>query len=364
VLWDFIDIINNQTAPKSCYIAFSATKMRRTDVILQYHKAEALIEHVGDVSSLSGKVQRIHEDYFKKHNLQTTLFDNPPADLHAAAANSHQLQAVYGASGNSVDKNSVPAFQTIDVTRAANPPKNVVLEIVFKQPLSIQIFNMRMGGYLRAGVKGKKAEIADPDFEYVLDNAVMEFGRGQVKQGGPPERSSDKLKAGGFCDHYEHITNVSGREVFWRCPASRPASGVECIKVSVLAPQKNPLLVRSIRVRSSRARRTSALVDGVEMPPPLGSVNSWAVAAASAVALLRGDSFAIDSPRQLLAGPDGKARELEFVRWQERQMVWSLTVCVAFGCGGLAGLLGCVGYRLQSNVGRKARKSRSKVSQA
>ena len=35
--------------------------MKRTDVMLQYHKAEAIIEHVGDVSSLEGKVQRIHD---------------------------------------------------------------------------------------------------------------------------------------------------------------------------------------------------------------------------------------------------------------------------------------------------------------
>jgi len=236
---------------------------------------------------------------------------------------------------------------------------------------------MRMGGYLRAGVKGKKAEIADPDFEYVLDNAVMEFGRGKASRPAKPQGLPQSHYPGSLCERYEPITNVSGREVFWRCPASRPASGVECIKVSTNAAQKNPLLVRSIRVRSHQARRTSALIDDLEetwpaafsiQGLPVGSANSWAAAAVTALALLGGDSSArLDAPRHLsLSGPDAaKARELEFSRWQERQMVWTLTVCVSFGCGGLAGVLGCVGYRLQSNVGRKqVRKSRSKVAQA
>ncbi|CAJ1427691.1 unnamed protein product [Effrenium voratum] len=131
---DFIDIINNQSAPKSCYISFSATKSRRSDVMLQYHKAEAIIEHMGDVSSLEGKVQRIHEDYFKKHNLLSTLFDNPAADVYALDGGATpQLQSVYGAHGNSANLGGAPAV-TI-AAHSLDKPK-AVLEVVFKEPIS------------------------------------------------------------------------------------------------------------------------------------------------------------------------------------------------------------------------------------
>ncbi|CAE8703172.1 unnamed protein product, partial [Polarella glacialis] len=148
LLWDFLDILGNQTAPKSCYIAFSATKIVRNDVILQYHKSEALIEHVGDASSFSGKVQRIHEDYFKKHSLVDSLFDNPPAEirttLSSGSGQSGSFKAVYGSSG--VAANGVaPAFTAGDVQKVA-PGAKAFFELIFTKPVDLEIFNMRMGG--------------------------------------------------------------------------------------------------------------------------------------------------------------------------------------------------------------------------
>merc|ERR1711971_1085866 len=97
--WDFIDLVGNQSAPKACKIAMDAGQHTRPDVILQYHKAEALIQHVGDVSSLKGKVQRIRDDYFKKHAITNSLFDNPQATLRASNGNNANLQTVYGKLG-------------------------------------------------------------------------------------------------------------------------------------------------------------------------------------------------------------------------------------------------------------------------
>eukprot|EP00435_Cladocopium_sp_Y103_P037739 s531_g10.t1 len=153
LIWDYVDVINNQSAPKACYIAFSATKIKRTDVLLQYHKAEAIIEHVGDVSSLEGKVQRIHDDYFKKHNLLSTLFDNPaadgPIDIYPGGnvdqSTSTQLQALYGVHGNSPSMGGAPAV-SLGSTIFMDLVGKAVLEVVFRKPVSVQMLNLRMGG--------------------------------------------------------------------------------------------------------------------------------------------------------------------------------------------------------------------------
>ncbi|CAE8656262.1 unnamed protein product, partial [Polarella glacialis] len=81
LFWDFIDVVGNETAPKAIYLGTDAAKRNRPDVKLQHENAEALIEHLGDVSSLSGKVQRATENYFKKHVLVDTLFDNPAGKM-------------------------------------------------------------------------------------------------------------------------------------------------------------------------------------------------------------------------------------------------------------------------------------------
>eukprot|EP00439_Symbiodinium_sp_Y106_P041744 s2179_g5.t1 len=149
LVWDFIDTINNQSAPKACVIASLATKVKRADVLLQYHKAEALIEHVGDVSSLEGKVQRIHDDYFKKHSLISSLFDNPAADIYTADAMgaSSQLQATYGSSGISTGQPNVKVGTlTVKYLDDMVGHGQAVLELVFKSPTTVQMINLRMGG--------------------------------------------------------------------------------------------------------------------------------------------------------------------------------------------------------------------------
>ena len=77
------------------------------------------------------------EDYFKKHNLLSSLFDNPAAELYTAAsvplATANSLQAVYGVHGNGATMGGAPA-----VTFMANHLEQLVgkasLELVFKQP--------------------------------------------------------------------------------------------------------------------------------------------------------------------------------------------------------------------------------------
>ncbi|CAE7939085.1 set5 [Symbiodinium sp. KB8] len=149
LVWDFLDTINNQSAPKACVIASLATKVKRADVLLQYHKAEALIEHVGDVSSLEGKVQRIHDDYFKKHSLISSLFDNPAADIYTADAMgaSSQLQATYGSSGISTGQPNVKVGTlTVKYLDDMVGHGQAVLELVFKSPTTVQMINLRLGG--------------------------------------------------------------------------------------------------------------------------------------------------------------------------------------------------------------------------
>lgn len=46
-------------------------------------QASALIDHLGDISSLQGKIQRAEETYFKSNPIPETLFDNPPGRMRS-----------------------------------------------------------------------------------------------------------------------------------------------------------------------------------------------------------------------------------------------------------------------------------------
>ncbi|CAE7029321.1 MGAT4C [Symbiodinium natans] len=335
LLWDFIDTINNQSAPKACAIASSATKFKRADVLLQYHKAEALIEHVGDVSSLEGKVQRIHDDYFKKHNLISSLFDNPVADIYTAdmVSASSQLQAVYGSSGIA----SGQGYTKVGTLTAPYLGDMVgdgqaVLEVVFKEPTAVQMVNLRMGGHLRTKTKKQKTEEADPDFDFVLDHARIEFGRGRHQSAGSSAvRGAHVTFRKGRCTDYEPVVNISGREVFWRCPLSRPVMAVECVKVTLLQPQQKAAIIRSIRIRSAKPRRLSEEHHD-ENDAELEQVESMSV---------------------------------DLAKWQEKMVTWSLIVSAAFFAGSLVFFVGCVATTLHvPGPRRREPKRRTKVSQA
>ena len=341
LLWDYIDVINNMSAPKACYIAFSATKIKRSDVILQYHKAEAIIEHVGDVSSLEGKVQRIHDDYFKKHNLLSTLFDNPAADIYPGGtidpSTSTQLQALYGVHGNGPTMGGAPAV-SLAVPAMAELVGKAVLEVVFRKPVAVQMLNLRMGGFLRPAAKNKKQpELADPDFDFVFSNAELSFGRAKTGEAlaaansavGLRGRAGPSLPGKGFCNIYEPLMNFSGREVFWRSPTSRPAANVECIKVTLWEAPKTTVIVRTIRVRSAKPQRR--LGETSEMMHHPGDATA---------------SMKLQPSRH----------------WQVEMKSWAKMVTIAFAAGALAGTLGLALTTIPW-IHPKARR-RTKISQS
>jgi len=332
LVWDFIDTINNQSAPKACVIASLATKVKRADVLLQYHKAEALIEHVGDVSSLEGKVQRIHDDYFKKHSLISSLFDNPAADIYTADAMgaSSQLQATYGSSGISTGQPNVKVGTlTVKYLDDMVGHGQAVLELVFKSPTTVQMINLRMGGHLRPKTnKKQKVEDADPDFDFVLDHARIEFGRG--RHPGAPAHGAHVTYRNGRCTDYEPVVNISGREVFWRCPESRLATAVECVKVTLQEPQQKAAIIRSIRIRSGKPRRLSELE------------------ALDAGDLNQADFMVVDLDN-----------------WQGKMVTWSISVSAAFFAGCLVFVVGCAATSVHvPGLRRRELKRRTKVSQA
>lgn len=238
LMWDFIDVVGNETAPKALYVATDATKRARPDVILQHHKAQALIEHLGDVSSLEGKVQRHHEDYFKKHALVDTLFDNPKANLRTNLAGKVDvLQSVYDGStpakpvtcgGHSavncaacpqghgapwcnvdcmwVSGACVSIFKTSTVLSVAsgNGPQEAFVELVFEQARSVEAFNLRMGGSVSAPKKAsdsRKANMPDADFDHALDDAELQFGHGF----GNPQGAGAPA-----CASYDRIDSATG----------------------------------------------------------------------------------------------------------------------------------------------------------
>eukprot|EP00913_Durusdinium_trenchii_P015016 g14082.t1 len=320
LLWDFVDVINNQSAPKACYIAFSATKMKRHDVILQYHKAEAIIEHVGDVSSLEGKVQRIHDASGMELRLWSCGAEDIFAGFHLDPATSNQLQNLYGVHGNSQGMGGAPAVTILAQTLAEVVGKGT-FEVVFKRPLSVQMINLRMGGFLRPAAKNKKQpELADPDFDFVFPDAEIALGRGRAPAGlnqSVPRGARPQVPAHGLCSVYEPLTNFSGREFFWRSPTSRPAAGVECVKVTLLEAPKSNVILRTIRIRSLKTTAAARRMT------PLGRST-----------LLRFD-------RPSLQRPEETAQVFQ-PKWQDEMRSWAKNVLVAFGSGALFGSLGFV----------------------
>lgn len=61
---------------KACYISFSATKMKRTDVMLQYHKAEVRLSLFGVHVGASGEVFGSNFDGFKTFRRILELFSS------------------------------------------------------------------------------------------------------------------------------------------------------------------------------------------------------------------------------------------------------------------------------------------------
>ncbi|CAK9053897.1 unnamed protein product [Durusdinium trenchii] len=230
----------------------------------------------------------ITKDYFKKHNLLSSLFDNPPADIfagfHLDPATSNQLQNLYGVHGNSQGMGGAPAVTILAQTLAEVVGKGT-FEVVFKRPLSVQMINLRMGGFLRPAAKNKKQpELADPDFDFVFPDAEIALGRGRAPAGlnqSVPRGARPQVPAHGLCSVYEPLTNFSGREFFWRSPTSRPAAGVECVKVTLLEAPKSNVILRTIRIRSLKTtaaarRMTPEETAQVFQPKWQDEMRSWA----------------------------------------------------------------------------------------
>merc|ERR1719330_1459258 len=180
LMWDFIDIVGNQTTPKALYLSVDATLRRRPDIILQFDNSLPLIDHLGDVSSLEGKVQRHNEDYFRQHPISDTMFDNPRGALRTNLnGRADMLQALYdgttpsrevtcgGHTAPSCDKcpqghgASWCNVECMWVTGACTSVYNSdsvtslwsyslgFVELVFSQPRDVQMVNLRMGGQPR-----------------------------------------------------------------------------------------------------------------------------------------------------------------------------------------------------------------------
>merc|ERR1711972_367670 len=286
----------------------------------QYHRSEVLIEHVGDSSSLQGKVQRIREDYFKSHHLTNNLFDNPPADLRTNLitdmTGGTQLQTVYGLSSSG--HQAIMANQYWQSSSTRSPPPDAFFEIVFRSPTNLEIFNLRLGGHLPPARKGQKAEVPNPEFDYVLEDAELQFGRDLRPPG------IEQLPA---CRSYESVDQITGRELLWRSPRSRPAQAVRCVKIAIPKAQKTPLIVRSITARSGQSA-VGGQVLPTTVPPPITRLITTTTTTTSELG---------ETPRQFQA---------RFDRWMDSLFAWALTVSLAFGSGALGGVLGCVVIRL------------------
>ncbi|CAE8672498.1 unnamed protein product [Polarella glacialis] len=255
-----------------------------------------------------------------------------------------------------------------------------------KKAKSILLTDLRRSRYLRQGVKGKQSEMADADFEYVLDDAELQFGWQPTNVLG---RGSMSVTDGGACSRYETICNVTGREVFWRAPQSKPTKAVSCVKVSLRRAQKHPMIIRSIRARSSHGRRASAVAalpstattmrrtkptTASTTKLPVATLPPAVLAAAASAVASQGAIYgpgrplpsivAVRSPADAEAA--AKALALQMARWKDRHTTWTLTVCVAFTSGAVAGVVGIVVARLQlaASLGRSSRRSRSKVAQS
>jgi len=126
------------------------------------------------------------------------------------------------------------------------------------------------------------------------------------------------------------VVNISGREVFWRCPESRLATAVECVKVTLQEPQQKAAIIRSIRIRSGKPRRLSELE------------------ALDAGDLNQADFMVVDLDN-----------------WQGKMVTWSISVSAAFFAGCLVFVVGCAATSVHvPGLRRRELKRRTKVSQA
>ncbi|CAE8614564.1 unnamed protein product, partial [Polarella glacialis] len=358
LFWDFIDVVGNETAPKAIYLGTDAAKRNRPDVKLQDENAEALIEHLGDVSSLSGKVQRATENYFKKHVLVDTLFDNPAGKMrtnlrgrldmlqslydgtqpekqvtcggHSAIACSSCAQG-HGASWCNVEcmwaSGVCKAVFKTDAVQEVSSEAEAWIELVLDAITDVEMVNIRMGGQVLppATCKGdecKSAERPDSDFDHSLDAAELQFGH---------QAEGDSLGGSSMpaCSSYQTVATVNGREVFWRSPSSRPARNVRCIRILTRRAQQRPLIFRMLEIRSAKARKTVAAAPALES----GSLRAAAVQQVQATAL-RGLSAAGLQPL--------RGRVLYMEPWSGQHLEWVLLVSVTLVSGAFAGVLGCV----------------------
>lgn len=347
IFWDFIDIVGNETAPKSIYLGTDAAKRDRPDVKLQHQKHQALLEHLGDVSSLEGKVQRAQEEFFKKNPIVDSLFDNPPGTLRTNMVEIRQeiLQSVYDGSQTSgsevtcgghtakscshcpqghgaswcnrdcgwIDGTCKALFKAEQVMTS----KGLWFEIVFDAAQDVEIVSLRMGGTVKPpacsgdSCKDKAPdESPDDEFAHALDDAELLFGQGQME-----------LMGGEVgCRKYFKVRNIAGREVFWKSNNTRYVNAVKCIRISIPRAQQHPLILRAFEVRSSKAgynNIASLAAAGFNIPPELDT-------------------------RWSLKGAIHSQRMEEGDQWQEQHLEWVLLMSVALVSGAFAGVLGCL----------------------
>ncbi|CAE7256119.1 CHLM [Symbiodinium pilosum] len=349
--WDFIDVVSNQSVPKST--ALGSMKNVRDDVKILYAKdKEAILEHLGDVSSLQGKVQRATEAWFKNHPLLDSLFDNPPGSLRTnmegrrdllqslyddsepqqkVTCGGHEAKACrecpkgHGASWCNVDcgwanGGCKGVFKTPDVTSPA--VEGSWVELTFQESQDVEAVHVRMGGYVKPPCDkcNKGAEVPDDDFDHALDDAEMLFGHGW---GGSADTPS--------CRRYTRITDLAGREVFWRSKFSEPVRDVRCVRIEVSRAQQHPLVLRSLQVRTTKAKQGKAAAKIARGP-----------------LLVPGQRHALRSPSTL------PVRSQVDARGKEPHLEWVLLTSLAAFAGAFAGVLGSM---LNSSKTKRRRKS-------
>lgn len=344
LFWTFVDVSFNGTSlhPFALWMRDNAMKRRRVDVVLQHQHNEVLIEHLGDVSSLEGKVQRQHENFDCESD---GLFNDPPATLSTnLRGRRDMLQSLYDGSRPSksvlcgahkaescaecpqghgagwcnfecqwAQGKCAAVFRT-DAVLSIKDDEEGWIELVFKEPMDVETVNVRMGGQVTPaaqcapGTSCREAEMPDSEFRHTLDDANMKFGWGT---------NSGKAEA---CGRYEFVTPVAGREVFWRSAQSRPARGVRCIRFSIPKAQRRSLLLRDLQVRAFKAK------GGSEDAP-------WKKATPT--------ERAVAGPALRKVAPRQPVHPVSHPDLQVAQLEWGLLVSVSFMSGALVGVLLC-----------------------
>eukprot|EP00434_Breviolum_minutum_P006965 symbB.v1.2.006148.t2/scaffold360.1/size220131/2 len=225
LFWDFIDIVGNQTAPKSIYLSTDATKRDRPD------------------------------EFFKKNPLVDSLFDNPPGSIRTNMLEIRQdiLQSVYDGSKTSSTQVTCGGHTAKScsecpqghgaswcnrdcgwalLTLLPSTLQGLWFEIVFDDLQDVEIVSLRMGGTVKPPACDKDCkdkhtaeESPDDEFAHALDDAEL-F---------PP----------------------------WK---------VKCIRISIPRAQQHPLILRSFDLRSSKASYNNIAglaAAGVNIPPEL-----------------------------------------------------------------------------------------------